>query len=215
MNIYNSYSINYDYKNILLKHFKDIGTIIDFQKDTLIEFEFKKLDYIYLILDGIVKQFFLDLEGAERIILLLSTGDMFGEITMLQQDSDRVITKTYSRVKVCKIEKSVFYNYLKKNPFVYDSILLMITTKFRILMTQIYDNTYLNTKERLFFLLKRLSIQQNSLEELGHKLNFNLTHEELANMIGSTRSTVTRIMKLLESEGKIARNGRKINIIDL
>jgi len=215
LNIYNSYSINYDYKNILLKHFKDIGTIIDFQKDTLIEFEFKKLDYIYLILDGIVKQFFLDLEGAERIILLLSTGDMFGEITMLQQDSDRVITKTYSRVKVCKIEKSVFYNYLKKNPFVYDSILLMITTKFRILMTQIYDNTYLNTKERLFFLLKRLSIQQNSLEELGHKLNFNLTHEELANMIGSTRSTVTRIMKLLESEGKIARNGRKINIIDL
>ncbi|MDR7857497.1 Crp/Fnr family transcriptional regulator [Tissierella sp.] len=214
MNLNKSYSINYEYKNILLKHFKDIGTIIDFEKDTLIEFEFKKLDYLYLILDGIVKQSFLDLEGAERTILILSNGDMFGEITMLQQDTDRVITKTYSDVKVCKINKSVFHNYLQENPLVYDSILLMITTKFRILMSQLYDNAYLSTKERLFSLLKRLSIQQNSLKESGYDLDLNLTHEELANMIGSTRSTVTRTMKLLESEDKIIRDGKKISICD-
>lgn len=212
MDIYNGYSINYGYREELLKHFKDMGTIIDFDKDTLIEFEFKKLDYVYLILDGVVKQFFLDTEGAEKIILILSNGDMFGEITMVQQDYDRVITKTYSHVKVCKIQKNAFYDYLRKNPFVYDSILLMITTKFRILMSQIYDNTYLSAKDRLYFLLKRLSIQQSSTKQSGYEINLNLTHEELANMIGSTRSTVTRLTKVLESEGKIIKNGRKIRI---
>jgi CRP/FNR family transcriptional regulator len=212
LSIDNEYSINYDYRDVLLKHFKDKGKTIYFDKDTLIEFEYKRLDYIYIILDGIVKQFFLDPDGTEKIILILSNGDMFGEITMIQKDYDRVITKTYSPTKVCKIDRSVFYNYLKENPFVYDSITLMITTKFRILMSQIYDNTYLGIKERLFFLLKRLSIQHGSLKQIGYEINLNLTHEELANMIGSTRSTVTRLMNTLESEGKIIRNGKKIII---
>jgi len=211
LSIYNAeYTINYEYRNVLLTHFKDMGEIIDFNKDTLIEFEYKKLNYIYLILNGIVKQFFLDSNGVEKTILILTKGDMFGEITMIQNDYDRVITRTYSPVKVCKINKNIFYNYLKNNPYVYDSILLMITTKFRILMYQIYDKTYLSTKERLFSLLRRLSVQHGSLKETGYEINLNLTHEELATMIGSTRSTVTKLLKTLESEGKITRNGKKI-----
>jgi CRP/FNR family transcriptional regulator len=68
----------------------------------------------------------------------------------------------------------------------------------------------LSTKERLFSLLRRLSVQHGSLKETGYEINLNLTHEELATMIGSTRSTVTKLLKTLESEGKITRNGKKI-----
>jgi len=91
----------------------------------------------------------------------------------------------------------------------------MITTKFRILMSQIYDNSYLDTKKRLLSLLNRLWVQQGSSNQLGHTIDLILTHEELANMIGSTRSTVTRLMKVLESENKIIRDGRKIYIQDV
>lgn len=95
------------------------------------------MDYLYLILDGKVIQYFLDVEGRERIILILSAGDLFGEITMIQGDYDQVITKAYTFVKVCKINKSDLMRYLEENPKLYDSILLMVTTKFRILMSQI------------------------------------------------------------------------------
>ena len=37
-----------------------------------------------------------------------------------------------------------------------------------------------------------------------------LTHEEIACMIGSTRSTVTKLMRTLEEEGKISRSGRRL-----
>lgn len=211
---YNEYSVNYEYRDILLNHFKDIGTIVHFNKDTLIEFEFKKLDYVYLILEGIVKQYFLDSEGVKKILLILSAGDMFGEITMLQQDYDQVITNTSSNVKVCKIDKNVFYDYLKENPSIYNSVLLMITTKFRILMAQVYDVTYLNTKDRLLSLLNRLSVQECSSTKFGRRLDLNLTHEDLANMIGSTRSTVTKLLKTLEAENKIIRNGKQIDLKD-
>jgi len=172
------------------------------------------LDYLYLILDGKVIQYFLDVEGRERIILILSAGDLFGEITMIQGDYDQVITKAYTFVKVCKINKSDLMRYLEENPKLYDSILLMVTTKFRILMSQLYDNAYFDVKQRLYRLLKRLSVQHKVRVKGGNKIDLKLTHEELASMIGSTRSTVTRLLKELEEEGAITRKGKYIIVLD-
>jgi len=208
------YTINYSYRKTILEHLKDIGVEMVFEKGSLIEFEFKKLDYLYLILDGKVIQYFLDVEGRERIILILSAGDLFGEITMIQGDYDQVITKAYTFVKVCKINKSDLMRYLEENPKLYDSILLMVTTKFRILMSQLYDNAYFDVKQRLYRLLKRLSVQHKVRVKGGNKIDLKLTHEELASMIGSTRSTVTRLLKELEEEGAITRKGKYIIVLD-
>lgn len=213
LTIYNKYRINYDYRDVLLQYFKDIGNIIEFEADSLIEFEYKKLDYIYLIKNGIVKQSFIDINGVEKTLLVLSTGDTFGEITMIQKDYDQVITKTFSSATVSKISKNKFYDCLHNNLDLYNNILLMITTKFRIIMSQIHDESYLDTEGRLYNLLKRLSIQHGSKYQYGTKIDLSFTHEELANMINSTRSTVTKLINKLECEKKILRNGKDIIII--
>lgn len=212
MDIPKDYQINYDYKDILLKDLKNIGNIVEFKANSLIEFEHKKLDYIYLINNGIVKQYFINIDGAQKTLLILSAGDIFGEITMIQGDYDQVITKAISNTQLYKIYKDEFYNYLKENPHVYNSILLMITTKFRILMSQIHDKTYRDTKGRLYHLLKRLSMQHGSICEYGTKIDLIFTHKELADMINSSRSTVTRLINELEKENKIIRDKRKIII---
>lgn len=133
---------------------------------------------------------------------------------MLQEDYDRVVTKTYSYTKVCKINKDKFNEFLIKNPSIYNSILIMITTKFRILMSQVHDSIYLDTEDRLFNLLKRLSVQHGERIDEGVRIKLRLTHEEIANMIGSTRSTVTRLIKKLEKNKKIIRIGKDIILIE-
>ncbi len=210
MHLIQNYSINYSYKNTLLDNFSSLGNIIEYSKETLIEYEQNKTDYVYLVLDGTIKQYFMDKDGNIKILLILSKGDMFGEITMIQDDFDHVNTKAFSYTKVCKISKDTFYNTLKHNPPLYDSLLLMITTKFRTLMYQIYDSTYLNTKDRLISVLRRLSVQHGVTKDKVREIDLNLTHEEIANMIGSTRSTVSRLLKTLELEGEITRVGKKI-----
>lgn len=205
-----NYQINYDYQDALLKDLKNIGTIIEFKSNSLIEFEYKKLNYIYLIKSGIIKQYFINIDGDQKTLLILSSGDIFGEVTMIQGDYDQVITKSISDTKLYKIYKDQFFNYLEKNPHIYNNILLMITTKFRILMSQIHDKTYLDTEGRLYHLLKRLSLQHGSKCENGMKINLVFTHKELADMINSSRSTVTRLINKLEKENKIIRDNRKI-----
>lgn len=207
------YTINFSYREFLLDSLGHLGVVKEFEKDSLIEFEFKKLDCIYLILDGIIRQSFIDTDGKEKTILILSKGDIFGEITMIQEDYDQVVTKTYSYTKVCRIDKDIFNEFLMKNPEVYNSILIMITTKFRILMSQVYDTIYLNTEDRVFNLLNRLSVQHGESTDKGVKINLRLTHEEIANMVGSTRSTVTKLIKKLEKDEKIMRVGKDFFVL--
>lgn len=215
MNVFlEHYNANYSYRKNLLYNFKDKGEIIEYDINSFIEFEHKKLDYVYLIIDGKVKQYFIDYSGSEKTILLLSSGDMFGEITMIQEDYDLVITESLTHTTVCKISKNTFYTFLQNNPSIYNDILLMITTKFRILMAQLYDYSFYNAKNRLYFLLKRLAIQQGIKVCKGTKINLKLTHQELATMIGSTRSTVTKMLNELEDEGKIIKTGKYIIILD-
>jgi len=211
--ILNHYQANYNYRDELLKSFSNTGEKFNFPENSFIEFEYKKLDYIYLILNGQIKQYFIDYEGQEKTILILSKGDIFGEITMIQEDYDLVITETIKHTTVTRINKNTFYEILTQNPILYSELLLMITTKFRILMAQVHDTVFLNTKEKLYFLLKRLSIQQGTKTNKGVKINMKLTHQELANMIGSSRSTVTRILKELENEEKIQRKGKYLYIL--
>lgn len=207
---YDGYSPNYEYRDVLLEHFSGLGQIISYDKDALIEFEYARLSYAYLIIEGKVKQFFTTAEGQEKTILILSKGDMFGEITMIQGDHDHCITKTYVPTKVCKITREAFDAYLAEHPELYESILQMLTTKIRLLMYQVFDGNYLDAKERLYALLQRLSVQHAIHTDKGIAIDLSLTHEEIARMIGSTRSTVTKLMKLLEDEGRIQREGKQI-----
>src|SRR5699024_9267572 len=107
--ILNHYQANYNYRDELLKSFSNTGEKFNFPENSFIEFEYKKLDYIYLILNGQIKQYFIDYEGQEKTILILSKGDIFGEITMIQEDYDLVITETIKHTTVTRINKNTFY----------------------------------------------------------------------------------------------------------
>jgi len=87
----------------------------------------------------------------------------------------------------------------------------MVTTKFRILMAQIYDSTFFPINNRLISLLIRLSRQYGMKNNDGSiKINVKLTHQEIANMIGTTRSSVTKTLKSLADNDLIYQQNKYI-----
>ncbi|MHB1406716.1 MAG: Crp/Fnr family transcriptional regulator [Desulfitobacteriaceae bacterium] len=213
MNDYRPYCINYQYREKLLKAFSLSGTRLSFSARVLVESGYRKLNYVCIILSGRVKQYFIDPEGAKRTILILSRGDIFGEITLLQDDFDWVLTETLESTEVLRIDGETFFTVLKTDPDVGKELLRMVSTKFRILMAEIHDMTFYSTRERLAELLKRLSKQHGIRTEQGVEINLKLTHEEIAAMIGSSRATVTRMLEDLEQEGFIKRRGKHLILL--
>lgn len=191
------------YRCCNFKYFGEFGQREDYPPKFMIGCGGVHAEYVYLILSGRIRQYFANSRGVEKTMLLLSKGDMFGEVTALQRDMDQVATQTLTKVSVRKIPVAYFEKVLKENSELSFSMTLMLTCKIRILMPQIQDASFCNTEERLKNLLLRLSIQQGIPSAHGIRLPRKYTHEELANMISSTRSTVSRIMKRLGEEGFI------------
>lgn len=191
------------YRRCNFKYFGACGQREDYPAKFMVGCGGMSAEYVYLILSGRVRQYFVNSRGAEKTLLLLSKGDMFGEVTALQRDMDQVATQTLTDVSVRRIPVEYFKKALKENSDLSFSTALMLTCKIRILMSQIQDASFCNTEEKLKNLLIRLSVQQGVPDLHGIRLPRKYTHEELANMISSTRSTVSRIMKHLTEEGFI------------
>lgn len=191
------------YRRCNFKYFGGYGKREDYPAKFMIGCGGVSAEYVHLILDGRVRQYFVNSRGVEKTLLLLSKGDLFGEVTALQRDMDQVATQTLTDVSVRKIPVDYFKKALQENPDLSFSTALMLTYKIRILMSQIQDASFCNTEEKLKNLLIRLSVQQGVSTLQGIRLPRKYTHEELANMISSTRSTVSRIMKRLAEEGFI------------
>ncbi len=154
--VFEEYIRKSDYQEILLSYFSKVGCKQVFEKKELLECTHRPLNEVYLITSGKVKQYYIKYDGTERTILLLSEGDMFGEITLYQEDFDKVITEALEKTEVRRINKNLLFDILNNNPQLYDAILEMVTTKFRILMAQNYDSTFFPINNRLISLLIRL-----------------------------------------------------------
>lgn len=200
------------YRQKNLEVFSRLGVCKKFPSKTILEASGKPKAYVYLLLHGTVRQYFIAPEGTEKTLLLLSRGDLFGEITGLQQDCDQVFTQSLSPVSVCQIPIKDFITLLQKDSSVSYAINQMLSYKFRILMAQLQDSSFCDAGERLKNLLLRLSAQQGIPTKYGIQIPCRYTHEELAGMISSTRSTVSRKMKLLQEEGFLTVRNRCLYI---
>ncbi len=190
-------SIVNSYRLYNLKYFEKYGQRKNYPAKFMIECGGMPTEYVYLILSGRIRRYFINNKGMEKNLLLLSKGDMFGEISALQKDIDPVATQSLTNVSLCKIPVTYYEEALKQHANLSFCTTLMLTYKMQILMSQIQDASFCNAEERLKNLLIRLSIQQGISTPNGIRLPIKYTHEELANMISSTRSTVSRIMKRL------------------
>jgi CRP-like cAMP-binding protein len=74
----------------------------------------------------------------------------------------------------------------------------------------LYINSYERTHQRLLHFLVWLARKFGQNTQGGKLIALPLTHEAIADSVGSTRVTVTRLLKQFEREGVISRQGRSI-----
>lgn len=188
-------------KKILSSLFSQNSTSISAPAKQVLQLDCKET--IYLIVNGMVKQYFLNEEGKQKIFMFLEKGQILGEITLFQGPIDFFVTQAITDISLVSISKSTLKEVISAHPEILPEFLSLETEKLRYLMAQIYEETYLPIKDRLFCFLERIALYQSIPSSLGNKITVRLTHEELASHVGTTRSTVTRSLKELSEEGKI------------
>jgi CRP-like cAMP-binding protein len=163
-------------------------------------------DYMYIISEGCVKVTKLSGDGREKILELLDVGDFFGEMSLFDDAPRSASVKAMSDVRIMALARNDFLRLLGSSPGLALSVIQELTRRLRQVDEQASSLSFQRVKERTMGLLVRLAKEASSHE--GRRKTPVLTHQQIADMIGTSRETVTRAVKGLKDEGWLEQEGK-------
>lgn len=171
-------------------------------------------DSIYLLKSGRVRISKISSEGKQITMSILEPGNIFGELSLVDDNSPReTIAEAMEDTLLCIIRKRDFEEFLKQHPEINLQVTKLIGMRLKNIETRVEDLVFRSSRERLLSLLKKLSVEYGKKIDEGILIDLKLTHQELSELISTTRQTVAEWMKKFEKEYLIQMKGRKIILL--
>ncbi|MDX8366493.1 Crp/Fnr family transcriptional regulator [Cytobacillus sp. IB215665] len=202
--------------NTELKEIVNIAITRTYQKGTHIFMHEDPLDYVYFIHTGKVKIYKNDIQGKEQIVSVLSEGDMFPHVGFFRKGNYPASSFAVESTAVVAISISHFEQLLLQHPEVCIKLFRVMGEKIIDLQKRLEEQILNNTYEQIVKLLLRLSETHGTeIDSHTRVLSTQFTNKELANMIGTTRETISRTITKLKKKGSITVNCDGNLVIDV
>ena len=186
-----------------LKQVHEKAVIRKFKKNEVILREEDTNEFMYVILEGEAKVVKSTETSKEILIARHHSGDFFGELSLIDgKTSPATIIATKDSVTAI-IPKKNFYSILNIQSKVLDNLLHIFCSRIREALKQIRMLNHDNSTQRIKMLFLILSETYWEMTDGGTILNIKLIHQDIADMTGLTRETVTRILNRLQRSGEI------------
>lgn len=196
-------------KDLLIKAMKTKN----YRKNEAIFTDGTKPNGIYYLNEGKIKKYKVDNDGREQIIYIYSSGEFFGYSAILSQESYGDTTSTLENSVVSFISKDSFLEILNQSSVFSGLLLKSLSHEFSVMANLIAVLSHRTVRERaaLSLLILHDKYQSNNTEE---EVLISLSRVDLANMVGTARETLARIINDFKQEKLIKSEGRKIQILD-
>jgi len=170
-------------------------------------------DALFIIASGQVKVSIVSENGREMILSLLGEGAVFGELSLLDGKPRSANVVATQDTALYMVHRADFLQLVYKVPQIAIGLLAELAARLRKTDRKIEGLALLDVTSRISETLLQLAEEQGSQTEFGVTLSSRPTHQQLANMSGTTRETVSRVLKRLENQGYISTEGRSITIL--
>src|SRR6266540_1439439 len=170
-----------------------------YPKDTVVFFENEAGDFFFTIVLGRIKVTILGDDGREIILSILGPGDFFGEMALLDNEPRSATAIAVEDAELLSLHRTDFQNTIGDNPSISTALIKILTARLRRANHQISTLALLDVAREEGRRLKdgRIAFRR-------------ATHQEIANRIGTTRETVTRMLKDLERQALLHIEGKEI-----
>ncbi|KPK34566.1 MAG: hypothetical protein AMK70_07145 [Nitrospira bacterium SG8_35_1] len=175
----------------------------EFNKSETILHEEDTNEFMYIVLTGKVKALKITEDGKEIILAIHQAGDFFGELTLIDGKTSPASVIAAESSIVALISKADFNEILFTQNKVLKNLLHIFCARQRKSWETIQVLNFNNASQRVkMFFLSLIGEYGNKAAE-GIILNIKLTHQDISDMSGLTRETVTRVMDKLQKNNEI------------
>jgi CRP/FNR family cyclic AMP-dependent transcriptional regulator len=184
-----------------------------YERDDVIFYQGDPGDTFYVLLSGQVKVSVSSAEGQEAILVMLDTGDSFGEFALLDEQPRSATIQATRPTEVLALRKEEFHRIIRQSPEIALGLLRVMTKRLRDTDQLVQDAAFLDVAERLAKKLLSLVEQHGRITPRGIELDIQLTQQDLAAMIGATRESVNKQLGAFRDRGILAVDRQRITIL--
>ncbi len=182
-------------------------------KNDIIYFADEPNKRIYLLKKGMIKIVETGKDGNEIIKDIIQQGDLFGQLALNADGDNHEYAQAISNeVKICSFTLEDFQKVMEANPSVALNYTKFVGFKFMRLQNRYSNLVFKDVKTRVIEFIKEWAEKEGKKENNQIRLQNYLTHQDIANLVCSTRQTVNQIINELEKDGKILFSRKEIII---
>lgn len=170
---------------------------------------------VMLLASGRVKICSFTTDGKQAILAFIEPGELFGELALLDQEQRDEYAEAAEASQIILIPSGVIQELMAERPDISLGVTKLFGLRRRRVERRLKYLLFRSNRERLVHLLLELAEQYGYAVDQGVALRIKLSHQDLANIIGSTRETVTVVLGELQSEGFLQLGRRKIVLTSL
>ena len=196
------------------KELEAVGVLVRLNKGEVLFMPGDDSEHAYLIKKGSVKAAFLGLDGKEIALPLLRPGQVLGISSFLDWGQRICYATAINEVEALRITKRDMKAFINHHIDVAMLVIEYLGMRLKNAWKIIEELSSKNVKERLIRLLYTLSNDFGKKDGEIIVIDINLTHEQIAQMIGTSRQTVSTIVSSLENSNAIKKDRKRIVIRD-
>jgi CRP/FNR family transcriptional regulator, cyclic AMP receptor protein len=169
---------------------------------------------VHFIANGRVKVSKVTRDGKELTLAYRTSGDFFGETCLLDGGPREEMVEAMENTTSVEIERSGLDRLLADHAGVAYPFARALISRWLGLQAKVEQLVFKDVGSKLAELLLRLGSEHGIEHRRGLVLGLKITHQEMANLIGSTRETVSLTLSQFKRKGYIHTEGRKVILAD-
>ena len=188
-----------------------------YKKDETIFLPGDRRRTVYLLKKGHIKLCRISARGKSITLAILEPGEIFGEMEALTDSPRTTVAESLDPIEpvlVCEILHDDFERYLCLFPEIAVRVLKLAGAREKQLESRIEDLAFRSVPARLANLFLDLSKKYGKSSSAGLRISLRLTHQNLADLVGANRETVTTVIGEFVKAGMITQKSGYISILD-
>ena len=172
----------------------------------------EKAETLYFIVKGSVAVLIKDEEGKEMILSYLNQGDFIGELGLFDESENPIRTawvRAKTSCEIAEISYKKFRQLVQVNPEILMRLSAQMARRLSTTSHKVGDLSFLDVQGRIAHTLMDLAHQPEAMTH-PDGMQIKITRQEIGQIVGCSRETVGRILKMMEEDHLITAHGKTI-----
>jgi CRP-like cAMP-binding protein len=197
-----------------LEKIEKTGSRKSFKKNDVILMEEESGTALFVIVTGKVKVARSSNDGREVILTILTDKDFFGEMAILDGLTRSATVIATEETELFMLQRNDFMNLLHEHPEISIVLLQELTRRLRAADMKIKALSLKDAEGKVASVLLQLADEVGKIKQGKVEIDKLPLQQDLANMAGTSRETISRTLHSFAKKGLIELDGSKLRILD-